>query len=280
MKTPKIIMHVAAVCILTITFIGGSVLAQRSIPSSSKTDAGTPVNYSNYESQPGNNVLVGSNASHSTHDGSAPSTTISVIDESNIQIATTNEVIPSSGNVGVSPSIPEGSPVKVEPMPMIKLGNTNAPAWNASIRFAGSTLRPRTSGIGYDTNNGGGCIYATSGDPAVVWNLSLNLPNGVKVEYLRMYYYDADPAKATIGWLTKYDLLGDIVNEWGVSSEDDFVKPYRDVLITPTETIDYSVYSYVLNWQPVTTNSNLQLCGFRIFYTQTGLTFLPVLNRP
>ncbi len=280
MKTPKIIMHVAAVCILTITFIGGSVLAQRSIPSSSKTDAGTPANYSNYESQPGNNAQVGSNAGHSTHDGSAPSMTISEIDESNFQIATTNELIPSSGNFEVSPSIPEGSPVKVEPMPAIELGNPNAPAWNATIRFAGSTLRPRTSGIGYDTNNSGGCIYATSGDPAVVWNLSLNLPNGVKVEYLRMYYYDADPANATIGWLTKYDFRGNIVNEWGVSSEDDFVKPYRDVLITPTETIDYSVYSYVLNWQPVTTNSNLQLCGFRLFYTQTGLIFLPILNRP
>ena len=95
-----------------------------------------------------------------------------------------------------------------------------------------------------------------------------------------MYYYDADASHNTSGWFTKYDLYGGLVNEWSVSSTGSAGNDYVDVLITPTETINYSSYSYVLNWRPVAVTSTLQLCGFRLFYTApASSTYLPAVNK-
>ena len=32
-------------------------------------------------------------------------------------------------------------------------------------------------------------------------------------------------------------------------------------------TVDYNLYSYLVNWRPVVTGATMQLCGFRVFYT-------------
>jgi hypothetical protein len=153
----------------------------------------------------------------------------------------------------------------------------NAPAYNSTIRFVGSTLRPRQNNVTYTTNNGGGCIYVTAGDASTVWNYPLALPQGAKVEWLRMYYYDADPTDFTTGWFTKYDLYGSLVQEWSVKSLDGG-NGYQDVEISPTESIDYTGFSYVLNWRPNAITSSLQLCGFRLFYTApVGGVYLPVV---
>ncbi len=281
MKKRTIITHAAVVCLLVFAFVGGNVAAQRGVPSSRKDDSGPTANYSTDESSPGNTVQVGSSASSNPSYDPNRTTTNSLVDESKFQPNSIGEIVPSSGTGEASPGIQEAAPVKVEPMPAFDLGLTNAPTYNATIRFSGSALRPRASGVGFDTNGEGGCIYTTSGDPNVVWNLSLDLPQGAKIEWLRMAYYDNDPAHATTGWFTKYNLYGEVVNEWGVSSVDTPSKySYSDVLITPTETIDYGSYSYLLNWRPSALSSNLQLCGFRLFYSLPPLNFLPVVNRP
>ncbi len=280
MKKRTIIIPLAVVCTVVIAFIGRSVLAQTDLPSSTKGEATVPSTPSNYEGPLGSNLQDGSDVGQSTRDGLSPNMVGTSANEGEFPLGDSNVSIPSSADDAASPSIQSGVPFEAESFPSIGLLAPSAQTWNATIRFLGSTLRPRESGIGYDTNNSGGCIYATSGDPSAVWNLSLDLPEGATVVGLRMSYYDNDPAQATIGWFTKYDLYGTKINEWGVSSVD---KPekyfYSDVIVSPGEIIDYSQYSYVLNWRPVVANQNLELCGFRLFYTQPPSNFLPIINR-
>lgn len=183
--------------------------------------------------------------------------------------STPNGTVPSSAD---GPVMPAGSRVaEREP---------DAPNYNSSLRFVGSTLRPRRNDVSYATNSNGSCVYATGGDPNTVWNLPLALPEGSKVERLRMYYYDKSASQTTYGWFSKYDLYGTLVAEWGVTSLYSGGNSYDDVVISPTETIDYSAYSYVLNWRPGTVTNTLQLCGFRLFYTApVGGVYLPVIVR-
>ncbi len=146
----------------------------------------------------------------------------------------------------------------------------------ASFRIAGSTLKPRTSGNTFTVSSGGGCTYHTGGDPANVWNGPLGLPNGSVVDTMRMYYDDTSASNSS-SWFTIYDLYGNLVNEWGVSSSGDLGNGFNDTTLID-HTIDYGVYSYVINWRPVVSGQTMQLCGFRIFYTPPpfGLSFLPV----
>lgn len=147
-----------------------------------------------------------------------------------------------------------------------------------SLRVTGSVLRPRESDVTFAVGSGGGCIYAASGDTNTVWNTPLYLPQGSTVTYLRMYIYDTSTANS-YGWLTYYDLYGNLVNEWGVGSSGTPGNDYYDVAID-NHVIDYANYSYVLNWRPLDTGSDMQLCGFRIFYTPPpGYTYLPNIQR-
>lgn len=136
---------------------------------------------------------------------------------------------------------------------------------NAYLRVPGSVLRPRTNNVDYTSGSGGGCIYATSGDTGTVWNTPLYLPQGSTVTWLRMFVNDTSD-KDCIGWLTVYDLYGKIHQEWGVYSSGTPGEAFFSVDI-PDLVIDYVNYSYVLNWRPRDTGNDMQLCGFRIFYT-------------
>lgn len=93
-----------------------------------------------------------------------------------------------------------------------------------------------------------------------------------------MYYYDTS-ASNTTGWFTVYDLYGNIVQEWSVSSSGDVGYSFSDSAVID-HTIDHSTYAYLLNWRPNATGSTLQLCGFRVFYTPPpfGLEFIPFIN--
>lgn len=147
-----------------------------------------------------------------------------------------------------------------------------------SWRVTGSALTPRENNVNYTVGGTGGCSYVTSGDAFTVWNTTVNLPQGAVVDTLRMYYYDTSNSNSS-AWFTVYDLYGDIVTEWVVSSSGNFGNSFNDSAII-NHTIDYSIYSYLINWRPVVTGSSLQLCGFRIFYSPPpfGLGFLPVLH--
>jgi len=185
---------------------------------------------------------------------------------------------PSSSASGAAP---DAVPSVIPETPPAALANgPDAPtaAWNRSLRYVGSTFRPRDNDVNYNTGGSGGCVYVTSGNAATVWNVPITLPEGIQVQVLRMYTYDADTTHAMQGWFSKYDLYGNLVQEWAVNSGGGG-NGYSDVTISPAQTIDYDTYSYVINWRPVAASSNLRLCGFRLFYYQPVMTYLPLIRR-
>lgn len=149
-----------------------------------------------------------------------------------------------------------------------------------SWRLTGSALKPRENNVSYGVSTSGACTYVTAGDNLTVWNTPVHLPNGSVVDTLRMYYYDTS-ASNTTGWFTIYDLYGDIIDEWSVSSNTNAGNSFTDSAPI-NHTIDYNVYNYVINWRPVVTGSTIQLCGFRVFYTPPpyGLGFIPAVLNP
>ncbi len=133
-----------------------------------------------------------------------------------------------------------------------------------NVRVAGSTLKPRANDVTYQASGGGGCVYVTGGDQYEVWNIPVILPQGAVVGTLRMYYNDTSGSDST-AWFTIYDLNGSVTEEFSVSTSGSSGNGYRDS--SPiNHQIDYSVFSYVLNWRPSVIGSTMQLCGFRIFY--------------
>jgi len=148
-----------------------------------------------------------------------------------------------------------------------------------SWRVTGSAFKPRENDVSYAVNGNGSCTYVTAGSAFTVWNIPVVLPQGSHIDTLRMYYYDTN-ASNTTAWFTIYDLYGSIVNEWSVSSSTNAGNSFNDS-VQISHTLDYSVYSYMINWRPVVVGSTIQLCGFRIFYTPPpfGLNFLPLTTK-
>lgn len=153
-----------------------------------------------------------------------------------------------------------------------------AATYNASLRISGAAVKPRESNVEWTGVGGaGGCIYASSGSTNAVFNTPLYLPQKATIKYFRMYYNDQNASKNCSAWFTVYDLYGVVVEEWGISSSGTG-KTY----VTTSEfthEIDYDLYSYVVNWRPYELGSDMQVCGFRIYYhTPPGLTYLPVVT--
>lgn len=71
------------------------------------------------------------------------------------------------------------------------------------VHIPGSVLRPRNSTSEWGNDWSGGCIYQTSGYSYNVFNLHLNIPNGSRIDYLRVYYFRR--AKVYLPLVTKND---------------------------------------------------------------------------
>lgn len=148
-----------------------------------------------------------------------------------------------------------------------------------SWRITGSALRPRENDVSYSVSSQGGCSYVTSGDASTVWNTPVDLPQGSTIDTLRMYYNDTSDNNSS-AWFTVYDLYGNIIQEWPVYSSGNAGSSFNDSTQI-NHTVDYDVYSYLINWRPSVTGSTMQLCGFRIFYEPPpfGINFLPVIDK-
>ncbi len=57
------------------------------------------------------------------------------------------------------------------------------------VHIPGTVLLPRASTVNWSTDWTGGCIYLKSGSSNVVFNKNLNIPDGSRIDYLRVYYY-------------------------------------------------------------------------------------------
>lgn len=155
---------------------------------------------------------------------------------------------------------------------------TAAPEELISWRVTGSALKPRENDVSYTVDGNGSCTYVTAGDAQTVWNIPVQLPQGTLVDTLRIYYFDTSDSNTT-AWFTVYDLYGDLVQEWSVSSNTVSGNSFNDSAQI-NHVVDYSVYSYMVNWRPIVTGSTIQLCGFRIFHDPPfySVGFLPIVR--
>jgi len=129
---------------------------------------------------------------------------------------------------------------------------------------AGAVLKPRNSSVEWSTDGSGGCVFLSSGDPFTILNLHLDIPNGVRIDYLRIYYYDTGASNSQ-AWVTRYDNAGSFTDVAYVTSAGD--TGYGTQLSPLIEhVVDNVSYSYVLNWRPLVTGSSMALCGLRVAY--------------
>ncbi len=132
--------------------------------------------------------------------------------------------------------------------------------WN----IPGGALKPRISNVEWQADwSYPGCTYASSGDYFTWWSAPLNLPRYSVIRYFRMFYNDQNPSVDCEAYLTVYRDNGDILEEWGLESSGTG-RGY-----VTTEELDIEVmssYSYAINWRPKDLGSDMQVCGFQVFY--------------
>lgn len=179
-----------------------------------------------------------------------------------------------TGTAEGASSAPSGGSVReveVQPDP--------AASYNSWLRVPAAALKPRQSDVEWDVNVAGGCSYASAGDSSTWWAAPLYLPDGSTIQYFRMYYNDSNATYNGAAYLTVYDMYGAIVAEWGVYSSGSIGESYATTEQID-HTVDYSLYSYAINWRPNVIGTTLQVCGFRIYYQSTwSLAFLPEIQK-
>ena len=145
-------------------------------------------------------------------------------------------------------------------------GTETDPNWSGFYYYyaAGSVLKPRDSSVNWASDGSGGCVYLSSGNANVIVNLPLDLPNGVRIDYLRLYYYDTS-AGTSYAWVTRYDGQGGMTDITNVASTGN--SGYGTSLSALVEhVVNGEDYSYVLNWRPTVIGNTMQLCGLRVAY--------------
>lgn len=184
---------------------------------------------------------------------------------------------PGTSEVSVSPPGLQGTGVEGF-TPAWARPETEPELVSAWLRIPGTTLKPRESDVQWGVGGNGGSLYVTSGDMYTWFNTAVYLPHGSTVTMMRVYVKD-NAASNSQGYFTIYDLFGNIVTEWGASSSGITGDDWFDVTI-PSVGIDYSSYSYVVNWQAGDTGNDTVLHGFRLYYSPPpGFTFLPNILR-
>ncbi len=162
-------------------------------------------------------------------------------------------------------------------------GTTDSPAASSrgfSTTFhyeyvAGAALRPRDSSSGWDYS-GTGCVSRASGSE--LFNIHLGLPQGSRIDYLRIYYYDTSASSST-AWVTSYNSTGGFTDITSASSAG--TGGYGTQLSSYVgHVVDNSSRSYVLNWSPGQNGSTMRLCGLRVAYrVPTRDLFMPMITK-
>jgi hypothetical protein len=138
---------------------------------------------------------------------------------------------------------------------------------------AGATLQPRDSSSGWDYS-GVGCVSLANGGE--LFNGHLGLPEGSRIDYLRIYYYDAN-ANDSRAWITTYDNAGafsDIttVTSTGSGGYGSQLSAYLGHVVNNASN------SYVLNWDANAMGNSMRLCGLRIAYRiATQDVYMPLI---
>jgi len=109
-------------------------------------------------------------------------------------------------------------------------------------------------------------------------NLHLDIPTGSRIDYLRIYFYDANATNST-AWVTTYNGASGIVDIASASTSGS--GGYGTNLGAYVgHVVDNGNNAYVLNWRPSVTGNTMMLCGLRVAYRLPMLDiYLPLVRR-
>lgn len=132
---------------------------------------------------------------------------------------------------------------------------------------SGATLRGRSSTT--ETAYAGlGCSYLTAGSGiGLILNSDLPIPDGSLIKFLRIYYYDTNPANGVAAFLTSYAPGTASTDHTTVTSTDVFVGGYGTSLSPEISVlVDGDTRAYtVIGWPDATGSAN-RICGLRVAY--------------
>jgi hypothetical protein len=147
------------------------------------------------------------------------------------------------------------------------------------MHLSGSAFIQMYSDVEY-TYYSGGCVYHSAGSASHTFmNLGLILPAGSRINSMRFYYYDTSALDSTLRLRQMND--GD---EWvDVASIDSIGTAglsYRSVSGLDY-LVDYTNYSYVLQYQGNVIGNTMRFCGVRIGYTPPSIfgSAVPYVSR-
>ena len=143
------------------------------------------------------------------------------------------------------------------------------------LNIAGSSLHARASSTSW-SYTGAGCVSVASGNDLFV--MHIDLPEGSRVDYLRLYTYDTSAADSR-AWLTYYDGAGNWKDMVNVTSSG--TAGYASRLTSYAgHVINGANNAYVVQWEANQTGSSMRLCGIRIAYRlPVTYTYIPRVLR-
>lgn len=98
-----------------------------------------------------------------------------------------------------------------------------------------------------------------------IFTLQIHVPEGARIEWLRLYYYDSNPTYDSTAWITSYDGTGNTDDVISVQSSGS--AGYGQSLSAYFEHIvQNNGITYVLNWRPYVLDSSMRLMGMRVAY--------------
>jgi hypothetical protein len=104
--------------------------------------------------------------------------------------------------------------------------------------------------------------------------LHLDLPEGSRIDYLRIFYYDTS-ANDSRAWITTYDGTGGYDDIATVPSSGNGGYG-TEVSAYVGEVVSNLNNAYVLNWHASQTGDTMRLCGLRVAY-RLPLVYLPII---
>jgi hypothetical protein len=142
---------------------------------------------------------------------------------------------------------------------------------SAYLRVPGSALRPAYSSYAQSAldPNRLGCAYALSGDPDWVWVAPIYPPQGATLTNLRFYVYDTSASEDQQVRLVVLDYYGDEAYTFNGYSSGSSGYGLVDIDLGG-HVVDYTNYSYLLNWWPHEVGTAMKICGFNLYYTPAG----------
>lgn len=171
---------------------------------------------------------------------------------------------------GTDPMIAEpGGDIRVESPGAVEDKLDVALAGTHYLHLSGSAFIQMYSDVEY-TYYSGGCVYHSAGSASHTFmNLGLILPSGSRINSVRFYYYDTSTSNSTLRLRQMND--GDewvdvaTVNSAGTPGLSNSTTSGLDYLI------DYTNYSYVLQYQGNVIGNTMRFCGVRIGYTPPSI---------